>query len=53
MSNSKNEIIKYIEKIDKIVENVDYSYVKLEIEAKNQSYIIEKNKNKPIGFQSG
>lgn len=52
MAENKNEVIRFMEKVDKLIDTIDYSYVKVEIEAKNQSYIVEKNKNKPIGFQS-
>lgn len=53
MADNKNKIIKFIEKVDRFVENIDYDYVRLEIKANKQSYIVEMNKNKPIGFKVG
>ena len=53
MADNKNKIIKFIEKVDRFVENIDYDYVRLEIEANKQSYIVEMDKNKPIGFKVG
>ena len=53
MADNKNKIIKFIEKVDRFVENIDYDYVRLAIESNKQSYIVEMNKNKPIGFKVG
>ena len=53
MADNKNRIIKFIEKVDKFVDTIDYDYVKIQIEANNQSYFVEKNKSKPIGFKVG
>ncbi len=53
MADNKNKIIKFIEKVDRFVENIDYDYARLEIQANKQSYIVEMNKNKPIGFKVG
>ena len=53
VADNKNKIIKFIEKVDRFVENIDYDYARLEIQANKQSYIVEMNKNKPIGFKVG
>lgn len=39
--------------MDRFVDTIDYDYVRLEIESNKQSYIVEMNKNKPIGFKVG
>lgn len=46
-------IPKAIEKITKIADSIDYQYMRLEILNENQSFILEKNKKKPIGFKAG
>ena len=53
VANNKNKIIKFIEKVDRFVAGIEYNYVRLEIEANKQTYIVEMNKNKPIGFKAG
>jgi len=53
VADKKNKVIKFIEKVDSFVESIDYKYVRLEIEANNQSYIVQKDKRKTIGFKVG
>ncbi len=44
---------KAIDKIDKILETIDYSYVRVEVETKHEHYVLEKDKSKQIGFKAG
>ena len=46
-------IQKAIEKINKIADSIDFQYLRLEILNENQSFIMEKNKQKQIGFKVG
>ena len=48
-----SDITKAINKIDKIIDSIDYSYIKIEIMAKNQQYTMEKDNHKSIGFKAG
>ena len=44
--------LKTIEKINDLIDKMDYEKVYLEIETKQDKYIIEKSKPKQIGFKT-
>ena len=44
--------LKTIEKINDLIDKMDYEKVYLEIETKQDKYIIEKSKPKQIGFNT-
>ncbi len=47
-----SNITKAVDKTDRIIESIDYRYVRIEIESRNQHYI-EKDKHTTIGFKAG
>lgn len=48
-----SNIAKAINKIDRIIEDVNYNYIRIEIKSNSQYYLIEKDKHTPIGFKVG
>lgn len=45
------EYSKVLSKIEKLVDQLPYSSVEIEVELKDQILVLEKQKAKPIGFQ--
>lgn len=48
-----SDITKAINKINRIIEDVNYKYIMIEIKSSDQYYLIEKDKHTPIGFKAG
>lgn len=48
-----SDITKAFNKINRIIEDVNYKYVRIEIKSSNQYYLIEKDKRTPLGFKAG
>jgi len=42
-----------LNRISKLVENIEYKTVYIDIETKNDRYTLEKNSKKQIGFDTG
>ena len=46
------KVISVINKIDKLVENLDYKSIYIEIQTHDNKFILEKNKQNKIGFDT-
>jgi hypothetical protein len=44
------EYSKVMNRIEKLIDQLPYSFVKIEVELKDQMLVLEKQKSKPIGF---
>lgn len=43
---------KILEKIEKLIEQLPFRYVKIEVELPRETLVLEKERQKPIGFAS-